>query len=502
MKFLITEKQLRLIEDIELKSRAAEQEKESIKFYSDKILKGDIIENEPFPENVIKNLSKEILQKYVDFYVEEMKYDIGGFLDIMEENGFDDEEWVNPVENIFNFLPNNIKNLYVNEKLKREDWLTIEEFKYINDDLKKEYIKNRSILFDDEYDILSDNMKKWYIDYKLSDGYKFQSISDKFFNEFSDEQKLKYFNLMKSNKFYPKYEDFTPHQKEYFRSKQLLENKINLKSRIDIIKKEKEKFIQNILKGKDFNDISANDLEVILNIDEEKGEEILNKICNELSIFEPYIKKYGMIDRFLYIIYFRKIEPKIIHKNIKTIPSITLDDKYFYFFDGKEAKIYRKEFKTIGELINYIKTNNQVNETINLKSRGKEQSEERNMFAKEILNKDILDVKQIEYNILKSEEKKEIIQKFINFLKKEFKIKVGYGTITHDLDNVNFSYFLEKKDLYYKFYNLEDFFMFSIGILTKTRQEFSDIVQASETPFKTISNLIKLSIEKYLKNES
>jgi hypothetical protein len=302
----------------------------------------------------------------------------------------------------------------------------------------------------------------------------------------------------------------------------LIENKLNLKSRVDIIKKDKEDFIENILKGKVLNDISANDLGVVLNIDEEKGEKILNKICDELKEFKPYLKIFKS-DYHLYNILFKNILNKPLPKNLGSIkysavqndllnrPKITFDDTYFYFLEifkqNKNDSDYRlgyylkwNQFKTIGELINYIKINNQINEGLNLKSRGKKQSEERNLFAKEILNKNILDVKQTEYNILKSEEKKEIIQKFIDFLKKEFEIKVGYGTITHDLNNVHFSYFLEKKDLYYKFYNLEDFFMFSIGLLAKTRQEFSDIVQASETPFKTISNLIKLSIEKYLKS--
>jgi hypothetical protein len=655
VKYLITEKQLNLIENkLNLKSRTKEQEDDAVKFYSEKIINGNIKDSEPFPERVIKKLPIDILQKYVNFYINEMKDDIEGFLELQNEIEMQDEyeEYENPINKIFNFLPNNIKNLYVKEKIKKEDWLTIDEFKYINDDLKKEYIKNRGSLFKDEYDSLDNNMKKWYIDFMLSDGYNYQHVSDIFFNDFSDEQKIKYFNLMKGNKFYPKYEDFTKHQKEYFKSKNLLEN-INLKSRIKYIEKDREDYINNILNNKELKDLKPKEIEIISHINENKVEEILYEICDNLSEFESYLHKYDMVGLSLYRIYFNNIKVKDIpeNDNIKKYneivgnhkinkPHISWDDTYFYFFEpfklNNEYFNLMTEHSTVGELINYIKKNNRINEGIelksrtkelekesleyytnllnnnltkniqfipikvlkkmdddlikkyirlmlenyysinkeifnilnknlklyffqkahdkglritrenwenilndddkliyiqflnnnnielkyymkswyeryknnnnlkesklNLKSRAKEQLDERNIIVKEILNKNILDVKQKEYGILKSVEKKEIIQKFIDFIKKEFNIKISYSTINYDLNEVNFNYLLEKNELYYKFYNLGDFLMFSVGILSKTRTDFSDIVQASKTPFKTIRNLIKLSIEKYLKS--
>jgi len=136
------EKKENVKENLNLKSRANDQEKQAIEYYSKKIMNG---EYEDIPENIIRKLPNEVLSKYVNYYSELIKRDVNGFLEIENEHEIQGD-YTNPIDIIFDLLPNNIKQIYINGKLERDDWFTLLEFKNLTDEQIKKYIEHRKVI--------------------------------------------------------------------------------------------------------------------------------------------------------------------------------------------------------------------------------------------------------------------------------------------------------------------------------------------------------------------
>jgi len=293
MKYIITEKQLRLIEDLELKSRAGDQEKQREEYIN------------------------ELLNKKVD------NKNLLTLYNILKLKG----------------LKVGLTNIHTNDEIRLE--------KNKNDTI---FIRNNVTFGYDEKISLSHfsngNIKRYY---------------DIYYSEIKTYKDL----LEEIEKF-------------LIRENIKLKENLNLKSRAPQQEKQREEFVNNILK-KGFENLTGGDLENIQKLDTEKTEEILKQICDNLKEFEPEIKKYDLISYYFWKIYFNNIKPKkykdfksenFLHITDKS--AISYDDTYFYFFEYwlsennkrreqkrviVETKIF--EFKTIKELIKYIKEHNE-----------------------------------------------------------------------------------------------------------------------------------------------
>jgi hypothetical protein len=162
----------------------------------------------------------------------------------------------------------------------------------------------------------------------------------------------------------------------------------------------------------------------------------------------------------------------------------------------------------------YIVTKNQLdilNESIKdkLKSKVNSIQKQKEEYINQILKKEIIDITYQDYNIL-GKEKKDIINKFTDYLKEKYKLELTKKVIifTDEPNVIDFRIFFEKNigkhEVHFYFHNLSgsDFWLFRIDVDNHNHIDFSSTIQSSKFPFKTIEDLIKLQIEKLEKKQN
>jgi hypothetical protein len=201
MKFLITEKQLMLIEDIELKSRAKEQGDESVEYYTNnpeyfhygiyvklndlnrnKILNNLIELGKGMDYEIFNNISDDLKIKYLKSRINKNK--------IFKGN----EYLLKGYE--FEYISDELKLIYIRNIIETKQlWklkikIPINIFKQLNDKEKEEIITSYSspvLLNYGSFFTLSDDLKKIYINYGWG-------IGEEYFKKSSDVVKLYWLN--------------------------------------------------------------------------------------------------------------------------------------------------------------------------------------------------------------------------------------------------------------------------------------------------------------------
>jgi hypothetical protein len=172
---------------LNLKSRANDQEKQAIEYYTKKIMDGQY---DDVPSNIFNKLPNDIKVKYIKYMVNK------GWV-------LDNEE--------FTLIPDDLKLKYIKVRINNGWGMSDTQFDFAPYDLKLKYIGNlisqNYFLDNNKFNLLSDDLKLKYID-------KFDVISDEKFNLLSDDLKLKYIeNRINKGKWY--LEDY---QKEWYRN--------------------------------------------------------------------------------------------------------------------------------------------------------------------------------------------------------------------------------------------------------------------------------------------
>jgi len=116
---------------------------------------------------------------------------------IKNNTQLEDDEW--------DFCSDEQKNKFIKERLKSRIniYLPLYQFKWYNDEIKKQFIshniKNKKDLYDDEFDLLSDELKKYYLNKCIV---YFKELTIERFSKLNDELKQYYYeNELYENNF-------------------------------------------------------------------------------------------------------------------------------------------------------------------------------------------------------------------------------------------------------------------------------------------------------------
>jgi hypothetical protein len=346
-----------------LKSRAKENEEESIKFYSDRVLKGFI---EVIPENIFIKLPEKIKTKFIDNII-----NLGLLIKHFSPN-------------IFKHLSSDLKLKYIEYIIEKGYYLSDDEFNFIPDELKLKKIKQ---ILNKKWN-LSPLKKEWY--------------------------------------------------KEYKEKNNITENKLNLKSRVDIIKKEREEKIDDILK-KPLEEINGDDLRLLTL-------SLQNISPGELGAggadFSLILKFYDKVKT-----YFNNLGIEVIDKSYSKYPGLLFvgneksDETMTWLINGKMLikykewnhdffnmknfiktmiASYKPEINTISNRINLLPYKNIKENKLNLKSRANVIKKEKEEYVKELYDK-IKPLKGVNWNDIinfseiKGEEK--IVKLIVDYFK-------------------------------------------------------------------------------------
>jgi len=433
--------------NLKLTSRANQQELKAIEFYSNKIKNKEKFN---LPVKVFIFLPDDIKRKYVRHKFDNGQVIYYNELDYLDLNEKEKESFYNEFAgNINNNIPSQYKG-YEIYKNSLEGVVSWENDKYLF----------YATPFWDNYPVIPIHLS---YDKQKNIDTEFQSIIHipETYNRIIDSIIYNY-NLTNKeifdfigNFYLPKvYEEIKKLEIKYESEK--INEGLKLTSRASQQEKQREEYIRNIL-SKNINDVTPEEIRFI---GDDNAKPIYVKIIDKLQKLqqEPY----------------HEIE-KDFRDDITKI-TFSLDDSGYYrieFWDDfilliktelENLKItLYKEFKTVGELLDFLKKEN-ISEGLNLKSRAGDQERQREEYINQILKKGLENLSNPEYNFLLDTHPK-YTYKISDFIIKEmgdydYEIEERQGlkgkfinSVTFELKDVNFRCNLP--DLTYSYSTIE-----------------------------------------------